>query len=305
MSQAAAAVGAPSGAPAGGGDSSGQEGQGAGLPGFDPQQALSELKRARGETQKLATAFDSHKKETASDLQLLQRLKTAFNPEAPKGVDPIEHIQGEYDSFLDQAMELKSRGQQIPMTTQIALNFYQSQIENLKTIAELKKQIGDLKGGVDRANDPEAPVNNMAYTQMDTFLQQSLDQLYGTDQKQTAVKRQMYNSVSDTLAGELKRLQQQAPGEWDMLRRNPGKLQSKVNEVLRSIVPPKAMAMLEQEELEATPLTAGELWGAFREAQTLFRTAKTEPERMKALELQRSIRQDILELDKPKSKRRR
>ncbi len=187
-------------------------------------------------------------------------------------------------------MELKARGQQIPMTTQIALNFYQSQIENLKTIAELKKQIGDLKGGVDRANDPEAPVNNIAYTQMDTFLQQSLDQLYGTDAKQTAVKRQMYNSVSDTLAGELRRLQAQAPGEWDMLRRNPGKLQSKVNEVLRSIVPPKAMAMLEQEELENTPMSKGELWGAFNEARQLFANAKSEA---------------ILELEKPKPKRRR
>jgi hypothetical protein len=302
MSQAAAAAGAPSGAPAGEGHSSGAESN---LPGFDPQQALSELKRARGETVKLATAFDSHKKEVAGDRELLQRLRTALNPEAPKGVDPVEHIQGEFDRFLEQAMELKQKGQQIPMTTQIALNFYQSQIENLKTIAELKKQVGELKGGVDRANHPDAPVNNIAYTQMDTFLQQSLDQLYGTAPAQTAVKRQMYNSVSETLAGHLKELQQKAPGEWDQLRRNPGKLQSKVNEVLRSIVPPKAMQMLEQEELENTPMTKGELWGAFNEAREQFANAKTEAERQEALKWQRLLRQDILDADKPKSRRRR
>lgn len=301
MSQAATAAGTPSVAPpAGEGNSSGE-----GLAGFDPQAALSELRRARGETVKLATAFDSHKKEVAGDRELLQRLRSALNPEAPKGVDPIEHIQGEYNAFLEQAMELKSRGQQIPMTTQLALNFYESQIENLKTNAALRKEIAELKGGVDRANHPDAPVNNIAYTQMDTFLQQSLDQLYGTDQKQTAVKRQMYNSVSETLAGELKRLQQSAPGEWDQLRRNPGKLQSKVNEVLRSIVPPKAMAMLEQEELEATPMSKGELWGAFNEAREQFAEAKTEAERQEALRWQRLLRHDILEADKPKSRRRR
>lgn len=304
MSQAAMAVGAPNGAPAATGDSSGKEG--AGAPNFDPQAALSELRRARGETQKLATAFDSHKKEVSSDRELLQRLRTALSPEeTPKGKDPIAHMEGELDTFLEQAMALKQRGQEIPMTTQLALNFYQGRIEDLKTIAELKKQVVDLKGGVDRANDPEAPVNNIAYTQMDTFLQQSLDQLYGTDPKQTPVKRQMYNSVSATLADELKAIQKADPGRWDMLRRNPGQLQSKVNEVLRSIVPPKAMQMLEQEELENTPMSMGELWGAFNEARARFANAKNDGERQEALGLQRMLRKDILEAGKPKSKTRR
>ncbi len=50
-------------------------------------------------------------------------------------------------------------------------------------------------------------------------------------------------------------------------------------------------------------MSAGELWGAFREAQAQFKGAKTHESKMEALELQRRIRKDILDLDKNKSKR--
>lgn len=308
MSQAAPAAGAPApggsssnGAAPGGPGPTGESG-----PGFDPRAAIAEIRKARGETQQLKTAFDSHRTEAAGDRETLQRLKAALSPETgtPAGPDPIAALEGQMDSFLEQAMELKAKGQQIPLTTQIALNFYQSQIENLKVIADLKKQIGDLKGGVDRANDPEAPVNNIAYTQMDTFLQQSLDNLYGTNPEQLKTKRRVYATVTEALSEDLKALQKSAPAQWDMLRRNPMKLQQVVNDVLRTIVPPKAMQMIEQEELENTPQSAGELWGAFREAQALFKNAKNDDQKQKALGLQRQIRQEILDLDKNKSKRR-
>lgn len=307
MSQAAPAVGAPApnGSSGNGAAPPGAPGAG-GDQGFDPRAAIAEIRRARGDTQKLQTAFDSHRQETAGDRETLTRLKAALSPETgpAAGPDPIAALEGQMDSFLEQAMELKAKGQQIPLTTQIALNFYQSQIENLKVIAKLKEEIGELKGGVDRANDPEAPVNNIAYTQMDTFLQQSLDNLYGTNSEQLKTKRRVYATVTEALSEDLKALQKTNPGQWDMLRRNPMKLQQVVNDVLRTIVPPKAMQMIEQEELENTPMNAGELWGAFREAQQLFKNAKNDEQKQRALGLQRTIRQDILDLDKNKSKRR-
>ncbi len=298
MSQAAPAA-APSQAPGGAPVLPAETG-----PSFDAKAALAEIRRARGDVQKVQTAFDSHRTETASDREVIARLKQALSPEVAAAPDPVRALEGQMDTFLEQAMELRAKGQQIPMTTQIAMDFYQSQLENLKVIAELKKQVSELKGGVERANDPEAPVNNIAYTQMDTFLQQSLDSLYGTDPKQTPTKRRVYGAVTEALSEDLKALQKSAPAQWDMLRRNPMKLQAVVNDVLRSIVPPKALQMIDQETLENTPMSAGELWGTFREAQAKFKGAKNHEEKLKALELQRSIRQDIFDLDKPKAKRR-
>lgn len=300
MSQAAAAAGAP--APSGISVPATSHGDGA--PSFDPKVALDEIRRSRGQTTQLQTSFDNHRKEVAGDRELLQRLKSAFSPEAKSAPDPVAHLTGQMDTFLNQMMELKARGQELPMTQQIALDFYQSQLENLKTIDALKKQLGELKGGVDRANDPDAPANNMAYTQIDTFLQQSLDSLYGLDPKQTATKNRVHGTVLEALSSELKELQKSAPGQWDMLRRNPMKLQMLVNNALRSIVPPKAMQMIEQEELQNTPYDKGELWAAFNEARVLFKNAKTDEQKLHALGLQRQIRQDIQDLDKPKSKRR-
>ncbi len=302
MAQAAPAAG---GAPAPGSAPSTSAPAGGGEPSFDPKAALAEIRRANGATQKLQTAFDSHRQETSGDRELLQRLKSAISPEAKAPPSAIQSLEAKYDAFLDKAMELKSQGQRLPVTEQIAMDFYQSQIESLKTIEALKTQIADLKGGVDRANDPEAPVNNIAYTQMDTFLQQSIDNLYGTDPKQLPAKRRVYQAVTEQLSDELKGLQKSAPGQWDMLRRNPMKLQQVVNDVLRTIVPPKAMAMIEQEELENTPQTAGQLWATFREAQKLFKDATTHEEKLHALGLQRQIRQDIQALDAPKPRRQR
>lgn len=296
MSQAAAAAGAPSGASTGAGEVSGSDG----APQLD--QKLGEL---REENTKLKSSFDNYRQETAADRELLKRLKSAFSPAEEKGKSRSEHLQGEFDQFLQRALELKARGQELPMTQQLAVNFYESQLESLKEIDALKAELAKVKGDTERANDPSAPVNNLAYTQMDTFLQQSLDQLYGNDQKAFASKKHMYNAVSSELAEHLKGMQRQAPGEWDQLRRSPGKMQSLVNDILRSIVPPKAMQLIEEQELKATPMTKGELWGAFREAQQLFQSAKTPEEKKKALDLQRSIRIDLQDLDAKERRRRR
>ncbi len=272
-------------------------------PSFDAKAAIAEIKRARGDVAQVQTAFDSHKKETAGDREILARLRTALSPETKAAPDPIAAFESQMDGFLEQAMEFRSRGVELPVTTKIAMDFYQSQLENLKVIAELKKQVSELKGGVDKANDPEAPANNVAYTQMETFLQQSLDSLYGTDPKQNAAKSRVYGAVTQALSDDLKALQKQNPAQWDMLRRNPMKLQAVVNDVLRTIVPPKALQMIDQEQLQNTPQSAGELWAAFREAQTMFKSAKNHEEKLKALDLQREIRQAIFDIDKPKSKR--
>ncbi len=304
MSQAAQAAGPAVAAPAGSSGNSGAAAGGEGGTAFDPKAAIAEIRRARGETQKLQTAFDSYRQETAPDRETMSRLKQAISPQAQAAPDPIAALEREMDSFLDEAMALKARGQDIPLTSKIAMSHYQSQIENLKVIETLKKELAELKSGVQAANNPDAPVDNLAYAQMNTFLEQSLDNLYGTDPKQTPAKKRVYGTVVQALSEDLKALQKENPGQWQMLRRNPMKMQQVVNDVLRTIVPPKAMQMIEQQELEATPMTKGELWGAFNEARALFAAAKTDDQKLDALHKQRQIREKIHEIDNPAPRKR-
>ncbi len=291
------------GAPApqsGAGSSNSSAGQASTGSGFDAQEAFNEIRQTRAQTSKLASAFDSHRKETGEDRDLLKRIKEAVAPPKEEAADPISDLEGQMDYYLEQAMEAKQRGQAIPLTTNLAIRFFQSQIENIKTQELLRNEIKALRGGVDHANDPQTPVNNMAYSQMETFLQQSLDNLYGADEKQLGTKRRIYQAVTSSLVQDLKQLQQQAPAQWDMLRRNPMKLQKVVNQALRDIVPPRAMHLIEQETLQNTPLSEGELWAAFREAKELM--AK-DPK--KSIELQRDIRRDILEMQQRGTRKKR
>ncbi len=294
---------APSASPASSpaqGTSSGHSPGGDG--GFDPSEAIREARQARQETSKLRSSFDKTTKDFQQTREVLDRVQKAFVPEEQSSApDPVADLEEQMDYYLEQAMEAKARGQAIPLTTNLALRFFQSQIENHKTQQALMEQIKELKGGVNQANDPERSVNDFAYANMENFIQNSLDSLYGAGPEQTGVKRNVYQGVVNTLQADLKELQAKAPQIWDQVRRNPAKLQQIVQRAVQQIVPPRAMQMIQEENLQNTPMGEGELWAAFREADQI----KDPGERMK---IKRQIRQDILEASinrrNPRGKRR-
>lgn len=219
---------------------------------------------------------------------MLDKLEKAFAPEEQSaGPDPIAAIEEQLDYYLEQAMEAKQRGQAIPLTTNLAVRTFQAQIENIKFQQEIREELQKLRGGLDHANNPETPVNQMAYGQIDNFLRSSLDQLFGEEQTSLPTKQRMYQAVTSALVTDLQELQRRAPQQWDMLRRNPAKLQAAVNHALKAHVPPKAMALIEQEQLQNTPMSTGELWAAFREAKQI-----EDPKKRR--EVTTRIRQDIL-----------
>ncbi len=285
-----------SGAPQGGGAP--QQGQGGQDSGIDIQKAWREAREARQETGKLKSVFDKKLEGFDEDRDTLKRLKGAFAPAKEAAPDPIADLTGSLDFFLENAMEMKAKGTPIPLTTKLAVESFQTMIAQQQAIQELTNQIKELKGGVDRANDPESPVNNMAYAQMETFMTSAIDGLYGNDPQSQGAKAQIYDGTVRLVQASLKELQNKAPQEWDRVRRQPQMLQQIVNAAIKKMVPPRAYEILEQEQLKNTPMQEGELWAAFREAKQIQDPTKRR-------DLIREIRQDILEAQARSRSRRR
>ncbi len=283
---------APSGSPStggqGGAPSPSHGGEGGG---FDASEAIREARTARQETRGLRSSFDKSSQEFQQTRETLDRVKKAFVPEEHTAApDPVSDLEEQMDYYLEQAMEAKTRGQAIPLTTNLALRFFQAQIENHKTQAALLEQIKQLKGGVDQANDPERSVNDHAYATMENHIQNHLDSLYGAGVEQAGTKRTVYQGVVNMLQADLKELQQKAPHLWDQVRRDQRKLAQIVQGAVQRIVPPRAMELINQEHLQKTPMGEGELWAAFRQVDQ--RTDLSAKDRR---ELKESIRIDILD----------
>lgn len=289
----------PGGYGAGGGSQAPHPSQGGEGGAFDVSDAIKEARRARQESQTLRSTFDKRDQEFRQTQETLDRVKKAFVPEeSSKAPDPIADLEEQMDYYLEQAMEAKARGGGIPLTTNLALKFFQSQIENHKTQQQLLQEIAQLKAGIDKANSPERSVNDHAYAQMENHIQNALDSLYGSDPNTFGTKRNVYQGVVNMLQADLQELQQKAPHVWDKVRRNPQELQKIVQSAVQRIVPPRAMQIIQQEQLQNTPMKEGELWAAFREADQIKDPA--ERRRVKT-----QIRQDILETQINRNSRRR
>ncbi len=124
---------------------------------------------------------------------------------------------------------------------------------------------------------------------MENHIQNHLDSLYGAGAEQSGTKRTVYQGVVNMLQADLKELQQKAPHIWDQVRRDQRKLAQIVQGAVQRIVPPRAMELINQEHLQNTPMTEGELWGAFRQVDQ-----RTDLAPAQRRELKESIRIDIL-----------
>lgn len=291
----ASGFGTAGGGQDGGGQPQRREGGGEATRDFDPQKSLAELRETRANLKKVTSEFDNFKKESSADRKVLERLKGAFSEGDAKGgeTDPTEALRAEYAEIQQ---ILSENGGKLPLTERIAKRLYESQIQQQQVIAELRSQIEKLQHGVDQASDPSAPVNNLAYSQMENFLQQSLDQMYGNGPKTEKARGQVYDVVTSSLVRDLKELQKVAPARWEAMRRNPGELQKVVQAALRNIVPPKAMELIEQDTLKNTEMSIGELYGTWREMKEQRDNAKSK-QKADAIHAEMiKVRQQIMKL---------
>lgn len=297
---------APSASPGQGSPQGAGQGQG-GSPqdgSFDVQTAWKEARAARQEAGKLKEIFSKQSKDLeglSEDRDTVRKMREVFSPKKETAPDPIEGLTEQLDYYLETAMDLKAKGQSIPLTTNLAVQSFQTMIAQQKAIQALTQQITELKGGLDKANNPEAPVNNMAYAQLESFMTSAIDGLYGNEPGSHAVKGQIYDATVRLIQANLKELQAKAPQEWDRVRRNPQDLQKIVNAAIKQLVPPRAYSILEKEQIQNTPMHEGELWQAWNDLKEM--RPKMEPQKYEQLKGQ--IRRDILEAQQKSRGRRR
>lgn len=237
--------------------------------------------------QRLASDFEALKREKAKGDDTLGKLRDVFSPQDAKAPDPLEAIEAEMDTVIQAAYEADKRGEPIPLTARGYLAALKAQADGIKFQNQLLERLAKIEGQANRAADPQSTINNQAYANLDNYVQQGLDRIYGQAENYTPVKKQQFNAVTNQMSQDLKRIMQERPEAWDQLRRDPSRQQAFVNHYLRQQLPPKAVEILERETLQNTDMTSTELMNAFREAGQIQDIEKRR-------EIRAAIRQDIL-----------
>jgi hypothetical protein len=224
----------------------------------------------------------------------LERLRGAIAPETTQRepADPyqaqISEAEKQLDHYLQAAVDAERNGRPIPLTVNLAVHQFQSQIAAAKENQKLQKELRDLRAKADRATDPNAQIDTTAYSHMDTFVQNSLETIFGPEGQNDAQKTAQFKAITSQLADEIRDLKKEQPQTWDRIRRDPGKLKKMVNHFVEQNMPPKARQIIEQERLQREPMSVRELQTAFAQA------ASIEDPRERA-NVRAQIRQSILE----------
>lgn len=225
------------------------------------------------------------------DLELVSKLKGVFNPpkEPEGGENPIPGWEREMDYYIAQAVEAKNRGQGIPLTANLAIHAYKQAIENYQTRVAMEKKIQALETRLQEVQDPGHNLNQRAFYNFDTHIKNGLERIYGRDQSSLPQRQAQFRAIGEQVGAAVRSLMQNDPQRWDQMRRDPAEIEKLANRALRMNLPPKALQMIEQENLRNSPMDIGELRQAFREADNI----KDEAERTR---IKTMIRQDILQL---------
>lgn len=254
---------------------------------FESQQA--ELSGTKQAIEKIGKEFSAYKQEASKDLETFSRLKEVLGGEQkPKERDYVAECESQLEHYLAEAVEAEKRGQPIPLTTNLAVRFFQSEIEKHTQKRDFDKKLSEMERALKQATNPQATIDHTAYGNIDNFLMQGLDSLYGVEETSLEVKSHLFQTVASQIAKGLQELQQTNPTLWDRVRRNPNDQRKIVNDYLKRNLPPQAVKIIEQQRLAETPMPLSELWQAFREAASIEDVEKRR-------EIRTQIRQEILD----------
>lgn len=272
------------------GGSQGAGGTKEGAGAFDYQSAFKSQQKKIQEQDQSFSKLHQEWEGKKGDLELVSKLKGVFEP--PKGdtkESPVANWEKQLDFYIEQAVEAKNRGQGIPLTANLAISHFKSLIENHQAQEKLHQTIAEMRQQLQEVRDPGHQLNQRAYGNFDTHIKNGLERIYGNDPSTFGSRQAQFRAIGQQVSQALQELQRTNPQRWDMIRRDPKEIEAIANRALRMNLPPKAVQMIEQEQLRNTPMSVGELRQAFKEAASI----KNDSERTR---VQEKIRQDILAL---------
>lgn len=257
---------------------------------FDYKSAFTSQSRKIQETEGRLGDLSKEVEGSRSDREMLKKLRDVFNPQdsgKKQAADPVPGWEQQLDFYISQAVEADKAGRGIPLTANLAISHYKSLIENHQVQSQYQQKIDTLESMVNQLRDPGHNINQRAFSSFDTSIQNGLERIYGSDPGSFPQRQALFKAVGDLVGPAVNSLMKNDPKRWDMIRRDPAELEKIANRALRAVLPPKAVQMIEQEQLRNTPMSLTELQTAFREANGI----KDESERQR---VRTKIRQDIL-----------
>ncbi len=272
----------------GGQGQTGSQGTGAGA--FDYQSAFKSQSKKLQETESSLSRLSQDWESSKGDLDLVKKLKGVFSEGDGRGQQqqsPVGEWERQLDFYIEQAVEAKNRGQGIPLTANLAISHFKSLIENYNVRQALEQKVGQLEKQLQSVQDPGHNLNQRAFYSFDTHIKNGLERIYGKDGSTMPQRQAQFQAIGRQVSQAIQELMQKNPQKWDQMRRDPKEIEELANRALRMNLPPKAVQMIEQEQLRNTPMSLGELRQAFKEAESI----KNPEERSR---IRASIRQDIL-----------
>jgi hypothetical protein len=288
MSQAVSAA-APAQAPAqgngqgsqGSSNAGGTASQGGDAGAFDYKSAFQSQNKKLQDTESNLHQLRQDWEGKRGDLDLVSKMKDVFSPPKSQAAEsPVAGWERELDFYIEQAVEAKNQGRGIPLTANLAISHYKALIENYNIRQNLEGQLGEMKQRLEALSNPGHAMDQQAYSSFDTFIKNGLERIYGADQGTFPQRLAQFRAIGQQVAQAIKELRQKNPERWDMIRRDPREIEKLANRALRMNLPPKALQMIEQEQLRNTPMQPGELMQALREAKIAYKDNPAELSRV-------------------------
>lgn len=213
------------------------------------------LAAMQAEMSNLKGAASKAQGESAHARKTLERLQKALGGEESQEEQPQW-----FDNVLGELLEARQRGMDMPITSQLAVELHKSQQRQ----AELEKQLERLQGKTEYLADPDTQVDVRAYDQMDSFLGESLENVFGGEYPPG-----MADSVSKSIVTWLKQLKTESPEEWRELRRNPQNQRKVVQHFVDKHIPAHLRKMQANLIEQQQPFTHEDALEAYQEAMQL------------------------------------
>lgn len=243
----------------------------------------SELRAAQG----LIASLRAQQEQTQGTLGKIKEVFAPSNAPAPDPIaDKIASHEAKIDEALATAIQAERAGRPIPETIKAQIEAHQIAIDNLTERRENRTKVGELEQRVQQLSDPGNIIDQMAFSQMDNFIMNAMQTVYGNAPEYAVQRQSNFKSVASQMLDEVRRLKKEQPEIWDQIRRQPEKQRSMVNWFVEQNMPPKARLIMEQERLKNEPMSLDDYEQAHREAATI-------PDPVERAKIRTRIRQEM------------
>lgn len=238
------------------------------------QEAQEQLVETRGHLDQTRQEVNQVRGESAAARQTLERLQRALSGDEDRDrqagrqrSEKTTALKAQLDEYLQAALDAERRGSPIPLTTNLAVQFFEQAIAGEKDKAALEAELAKMRSKIEQATDPAQSLAMTAYTDIDGKIITALNTIYGAGDEYEDVKQGQFKAIADMVVGELRHMQRDDPAKYDQIIRQPNARAGLVRRFVERAIPPRARAIMQQDNLERTEMSIDETLGALRQAR--------------------------------------